>query len=126
MKAASFLQNSVCYSLVFAVALFGAYRLWTAEPRATAEAVYKASEDAGFTHKQAVFLRNGPFAAVSLCLEQDLSEKVCSFLAEGSRSHFSDADFYVACDASGLSRRQCLLLREGVSGYRKSFGGSDK
>lgn len=106
-----------CILVWFLGGVFGADK-----PRASDEQVYDASVDAGFTRKAAIFLRHGPMSSVSLCVENDIAESACSFFAASIAGwRHSDAEYYSSCEASGLSHRQCLLLREGVKGYREAF-----
>ena len=93
-------------------------------PRATAPQVIEASVEAGFTRDQAIFLRHGPLSSVTVCKSTGLSELTCNFLAYGVEHRHSDKDYYIDCGLSELTRKQCVLLREGVAGYRRTFAGN--
>jgi hypothetical protein len=82
----------------------------------TSEEVIAAAESYGFTHQQALFLRYGPFHAVTLCMES-FSESQCRFFAEHQNIRTSDAEFRKDCTLVGLRIYQCNLLRFGVQDY---------
>jgi len=80
------------------------------------EYVIAASERAGFTHDQAVWLRSGRLDPMG-CKVAAFPESACNFFRVHRKGRVSDDQFYTDCDAGGLSPQQCRLLRLGVDGY---------
>ena len=119
------LSSTVIVGIIAGVLAIFVTAIWRATPeRATVSQVVEASVEAGFTRDQAVFLSRRQLSRVGRCKSVGLSELTCDFLAYGVEHRHSDKDYYTDCGLSELTRKQCVLLREGVAGYRRAFAGN--
>ncbi len=75
--------------------------------------IIASAESKGFTHQQALFLRYGPFQAVTLCMNS-FPELQCRFFAEEQSKKITDDEFNKDCTSVGFNITQCNLFRFGV------------